>query len=162
MRDVYKALLVLLVIIGCNSAVLADTPAPDFNLPTVDGKTVKLSDFKGQVVYVDFWATWCPPCRKSFPWMESMHQKYKDLGFKIIAVNLDGKREVMEDFVKSMHSTFTVAHDADGSVAETFQVKAMPSSYLIDRAGNIVRSHAGFRDKDMDELEAIFKQLIAK
>ena len=141
--------------------VMANEPAPDFTFKGLDNSNIKISDFKGDVVYVDFWATWCPPCRKSFPWMDAMHQKYKDLGFKIIAVSLDTKREIIDDFVKKMAPHFTIAHDPSGDSASAFKVKGMPSSYLIDRKGNIYASHAGFTDSDKPKLETAIKKLLS-
>jgi len=143
------------------STVLANDPAPSFNFKGLDNSNIKISDFKGDVVYVDFWATWCPPCRKSFPWMESMQQKYKDLGFKIIAVSLDTKREVIDDFIKKMNPHFTIAHDPSGDSASAYKVQGMPSSYIIDRKGNIYKRHIGFNDSDKPRLESEIKKLLS-
>lgn len=143
-----------------NSALAAE-PAPGLTLKKLDNSSFKLSDYKGDVLYVDFWATWCPPCRKSFPWMEEMHQKYSDLGFKVIAISLDTKRDVIDQFLKTMTTNFVIAHDPDGDSATQFKVKGMPSSYLIDRKGNIQIAHQGFNSKDKSKLETAIKKLIA-
>ena len=140
----------------------ATDKAPDFQLPKLNGEKVHLSDFRGQVVYVDFWATWCPPCRKSFPWMESMHQRYQDLGLKIVAISLDQKSDLIKSFLKAHKADFTILHDKEGNVAEAFKVKGMPSSYLVDRKGNIRLKHAGFNEGDKAGLEAQIKQLLAE
>lgn len=139
---------------------LTTKKAPDFTLPTIDGKTVTLSELRGQVVYVDFWATWCPPCRKSFPWMQKMHDRYAKTGLKIIAISLDGKRELIDDFLKSNPVSFTIAHDPKGESADAYKLIGMPSSYIIDRHGNIQQSHAGFRNDDKDKLEAQIKAVL--
>lgn len=136
--------------------------APDFNLKDLDGKTLNLANFKGEVVYLDFWATWCPPCRKSFPWMEQMHNRYKDLGLKIVAVSLDGKRSVIDKFLKANPVSFIILQDPKGQVADAYKLKGMPSSYLIDRNGNIRISHTGFRESDKTKLESSFKELLAE
>ena len=140
----------------------ANEKAPDFQLPKLDGEKIQLSDLRGQVVYVDFWATWCPPCRESFPWMESMHQHYQDLGLQIVAISLDQKSDLIASFLKSHHASFTILQDKEGSVAESFNVKGMPSSYLVDRKGNIRLKHAGFNDGDKADLESHIKQLLAE
>ena len=88
-----------LILLSANS-VFAGQPAPNLTLKKLDESTFKISDLKGDVVYVDFWATWCPPCRKSFPWMEAMHQRYKDLGFQVVAISLDNKRGVIDQFLR--------------------------------------------------------------
>lgn len=142
-------------------SVSAADSAPDITLKTLDNKPFKISDLKGEVVYVDFWATWCPPCRKSFPWMEEMHNKYSDLGFKVIAISLDNKRGVIDQFLNTMKTSFTIVHDPSGASAQKFKVKGMPSSYLIDRHGNIQVRHMGFNSKDKAKLEQQIKDLIA-
>ncbi|HEY5604210.1 MAG TPA: TlpA disulfide reductase family protein [Gammaproteobacteria bacterium] len=142
--------------------VLAAQPAPNLTLKTLNNQDLKISELKGDVVYVDFWATWCPPCRQSFPWMEEMHQRYSNLGFKIVAISLDTKRDVIDQFLKTMTTNFTIAHDPGGESATAFQVKGMPSSYLIDRKGNVHLTHMGFNDRDKAKLESQIKDLIAK
>lgn len=142
--------------------VLAAKTPPDFDLPTLTGGKVQLSKHRGEVVYVDFWATWCAPCRKSLPWMQEMYDKYKDLGFTIIGVNMDGKQDVTEKFVKANHVKFTIARDPNGKIAEAFGVRGMPSSYLIGRDGKLIMAHEGFRDSDKGSLEAHFKKALAQ
>ena len=156
------AFLMFFSLIFSLSAATAVEKAPDFQLPQINGDTVQLSDLRGSVVYVDFWATWCPPCRESFPWMESMHQRYQDLGLQIVAISLDQKRDLIENFLKSHKASFTILQDSEGGSAEAFKVKGMPSSYLVDRKGNIRLRHAGFNDDDKAELESQIKQLLTE
>jgi len=160
-RVVIKAIASLLLIFALGAASAAEK-APDFQLPQMDGNSLKLSDLRGSVVYVDFWATWCPPCRESFPWMESMHQRYQELGLEVVAISLDQKRDLIENFLKAHKASFTILHDSEGDSAEAFQVKGMPSSYLVDRKGNIRMRHAGFNDGDKADLESQIKQLLAE
>lgn len=135
---------------------------PDFTLPTLTGGTVTLSAHKGEVVYVDFWATWCPPCRKSFPWMEQIYRKYKDAGLTIIAVSIDGKQESIEAFLRSNPVSFIIAHDKGGKTGDKFGLQGMPTSYLIGRDGSLHYTHAGFRESDKDILETRIKALLAQ
>lgn len=141
----------------------AEEPAPDFSLPTFpDDEKLSLTDLKGRVVYLDFWATWCPPCRKSFPWMDEMHERYKDQGLSIIAVSVDKKRELIEEFIKKMAPAFIIAHDPSGDIAKAYKLRGMPSSYLIDRNGQLVKVHMGFRSRDKERLEKLISTLLEK
>lgn len=134
-------------------------PAPDFKLPT-QTDPVSLQTLRGQVVYLDFWASWCKPCRRSFPWMNAMQAKYHDKGLQIIAVNLDSDPEQVKRFLEKYPADFIVAFDAEGKVASQYQVKGMPSSYLIDKQGNIHASHIGFRDEAKAAVESQINQLL--
>jgi thiol-disulfide isomerase/thioredoxin len=127
--------------------------APEFDLPSADGQ-VSLSSLRGKVVYVDFWATWCVPCRKSFPWMNEMLERYQDKGLEIVAINLDEDRGNVPRFLEKYPAKFTVLFDPEGESAGKYQVKGMPSSYLIDRKGQLISSHVGFRNEDKEELES--------
>lgn len=91
-----------------------------------------------------------------------MHQRYKDLGFQVVAISLDNKRGVIDQFLKTMDTSFTIAHDPSGDSANAFKVKGMPSSYLIDRQGNIHKTHMGFNDRDKAKLESEIKNLLAE
>jgi cytochrome c biogenesis protein CcmG/thiol:disulfide interchange protein DsbE len=126
--------------------------APSFSLPTSDG-TVCLDSLRGRVVLVDFWASWCGPCRKSFPWMKAMQETYGDKGLTIVAINVDKSREAAEPFLREFPSPLLVAFDPEGKIAEKFNVAAMPSSYLIDRKGQILDAHRGFEPKQSKEWE---------
>ena len=139
----------------------ADTPAPPFTLPTDHGD-ISLSQLQGQVVYVDFWASWCGPCRKSFPWMNDLHARYGAQGLKIVAVNLDTERELSAKFLQKYPARFLVAYDPQGAVAETYHVAGMPTSVLIDRQGRLSYIHQGFREDDMPRLEAEIRALLAQ
>jgi cytochrome c biogenesis protein CcmG, thiol:disulfide interchange protein DsbE len=141
------------------AAGLGDT-APAFTLQTAAGDTVSLERLRGKVVYVDFWASWCGPCRRSFPWMNEMHGKYGSKGFAIVAVNVDKKRADAERFLSQVPAEFTVVYDMPGATPAAYAVKGMPSSYLIDAAGRIVAVEQGFRDERAAELEAQVRGMI--
>ena len=132
--------------------------APDFSLPVINKEAkFNLKDLRGRVVYVDFWATWCPPCRKSFPWMEEMHTRYHNDGLTIVAISVDSKHELAEKFVQDLKPSFISAHDPAKKTAKLYNLKAMPSSYLIDRNGNIISTHLGFRSSKSKIIEAEIK-----
>ena len=136
-------------------------PAPDFSLPLATGTgEINLKDLKGQVVYLDFWATWCPPCRKSFPWMNELNERYKKAGLTIIAVGVDKKLDLIKKFIGETNPGFAVAHDPTGTIAKTYKLRAMPSSYLIDREGRLVSTHLGFRTSKIKQLETEIQHLL--
>ncbi len=160
MKKIISLAIFVLILFSSNSFAVFNQ-APDIELPGVD-KNVKLEDFRGKVVYLDFWASWCVPCKKSFPWMDKIKQRYSNQGFEIIAVNLDKDRKQANTFLKRMDVSFTVAFDESGSSASAYKLKGMPSSYLIGRDGKVYASHIGFREKDKDKLEQAIKTLLQK
>jgi cytochrome c biogenesis protein CcmG/thiol:disulfide interchange protein DsbE len=131
-------------------------PAPGFRLPMSAG-TVSLDSLRGRVVYVDFWASWCEPCRRSFPWLKTMNDRYQEKGLTIVAINLDKDRQAAESFLLKYPAPFRVAFDPSGKTAEAFRVSAMPSSYLIDRKGTIVYAHAGFDSRKTAAIETLIR-----
>lgn len=126
--------------------------APAFDLPAAQGN-VKLGDYKGKTVYLDFWASWCGPCKQSFPWMNDMQAKYGARGLQVIAVNLDAKAEDARTFLASVPAQFIIAYDPAGSSAQQYRIKGMPSSVLIGPDGKVISVHAGFNQGSRAELE---------
>jgi thiol-disulfide isomerase/thioredoxin len=119
-----------------------------------------LDTLHGQVVLLDFWASWCSPCLHSFPWMNDLQKKHAGEGLVIVAVNLDQDRTLAEAFLQKVPAQFRVEYDAEGAVARQFEVQAMPTSFLIDRDGKIRLRHAGFKEKQREEREAEIVQLL--
>ncbi|WP_205859134.1 TlpA disulfide reductase family protein [Pleionea sediminis] len=115
---------------------------------------------KGQVIYVDFWASWCKPCRHSFPWMNYMLRKHKSDGFKVITVNLDKERSLADAFLEENPASFKVIFDAKGQLAEKFKLKGMPMSFIISRDGSLVSGHVGFNEEKKIEYENAIEQLL--
>jgi cytochrome c biogenesis protein CcmG/thiol:disulfide interchange protein DsbE len=142
------------------SALDAGVAVPELSLPGLRD-AVSLAALKGKVVYVDFWASWCGPCKQSFPFMNELQAKYAGQGLEIVAVNVDAKRDDADRFLAEVPARFTVAFDARGESARRFDVKAMPSSVLVDRSGKVVVLHKGFRDEDKKELETRIAQALA-
>jgi len=160
MKQTITYILFTFVLLSQNSFA-AFNQAPDINLPGIDGD-VRLESLKGKVVYLDFWASWCQPCKNSFPWMRDMKQIYADQGLEILAVNLDNDRKLADAFLKEMDVNFIVAFDESGKSASEYKLKGMPSSYLIGRDGKVYTSHIGFRDKDKTQIEQAIKNLLHK
>ena len=146
--------LVLVVASACAGAVDTGVVAPAFVVVDANGRSVDLASLRGKVVYVDFWASWCAPCRRSFPWMNAMHEKYNAKGLVVVAINVDQKRADADRFLAQVPAQFTVAYDPQGNSPKTYAIKGMPSSVLIDRQGRVILVHAGFRDEDREILEA--------
>lgn len=138
-------------------------PAPQFNLPSLlQNQSVSLNQFSGKVVYVDFWASWCAPCRTSFPLLNKLQQKLKDQGFEVVAINLDEDPANAEKFLKDFSVTFTILRDRNGEWADKYVVESMPTSFIVDRQGVIQNIHHGFTSDDINELEQKIVQLLAK
>jgi cytochrome c biogenesis protein CcmG, thiol:disulfide interchange protein DsbE len=135
--------------------------APDFDLPGKQG-SVKLSDYKGKAVYLDFWASWCGPCKQSFPWMNEMHTKYAAQGFAVVGVNVDAKQADATGFLAQTPAQFDVVFDPKGTSPRAYGVKGMPSSVLIGPDGKVLALHAGFKDEERAALEDKIKSALKK
>jgi len=135
--------------------------APNFKLNGQKNQ-IELNGYRGKIVYLDFWASWCQPCRKSFAWMNKMQSLYAEEGLTVIAINLDESRTNADKFLQQIPANFKVAFDPKGNTAEVYNVKAMPSSYLIDKNGELVFSNLGFRGNDEVALENKIRALLGK
>ena len=141
--------------------LIAATEAPDIKIPGLQGE-VELSALTGKVVYLDFWASWCKPCVKSFPWMKEIKTRYQALDFEILAVNLDTDRKAADAFLDKIQVNFLIGFDPEGNTATSYQLRGMPSSFLIGRDGKIYATHIGFRDQDKKKIELAIKQLLSQ
>lgn len=135
--------------------------APDFSLLDLDGKTVRLSDFNGQVRIVDFWATWCPPCRKEIPHFQALHEKYGTGGLTVIGVALDETgAEVVRPFVEEQRMTYTSVIGSQDVARQYGGIEAIPTTFVIDKQGKVFRKYVGYRD--YETFEADVKTLLAQ
>ncbi len=133
----------------------ASFQAPDFTLPTLSGGTIHLADFRGKVILLNFWATWCVPCRMEMPALEAFYQRHKDAGLAVLAINMDTLSTAsVEAFVQEVMVTFPVPLDPSWSIARDYRVLGLPTTYLIDRAGNVVVREVGERDW-LDEVSRV-------
>jgi cytochrome c biogenesis protein CcmG/thiol:disulfide interchange protein DsbE len=153
-------LAVLINAAPAHAARIGDS-APAFDLATADGRSVSLDGLRGNVVYVDFWASWCVPCKQSFPWMNALQDRHRGERFAIVAINVDKHRPDAERFLRDVPATFPVVFDAAGATPAAFDVKGMPSSYLIDRNGKVVAIEEGFHDDRVAAIEAQIRALLA-
>jgi len=135
---------------------------PALTLRTLDGKTVTTADLKGKVVLLDFWASWCIPCRKSFPEVDRLSKDFEQKGLTVIAVSVDEQRKNAESFLSLFPHTMTIALDDKGTAAQALDLQGMPSSLLVDRAGHIRFTHMGYTDKTIGQFRIEIAQLLAE
>jgi cytochrome c biogenesis protein CcmG/thiol:disulfide interchange protein DsbE len=121
-----------------------------------------LTQYKGKVVVVDFWASWCVPCRRSFPWLNNMQEKYGDEGLVIVGVNMDSDTAEAHKFLQEFPADFTIIYDSDRALGKQYSVEAMPTSFVIGRNGEIVANHLGFKVKKQDEYEQVLVETLNK
>jgi peroxiredoxin len=124
------------------------TKAIDFTLTSLDGKKVSLSDFRGKNVYLNFFATWCPPCKRELPDMEKLYKEYKDKGLELLVVDLGEKQSTVKSFMESNNYSFNVLLDTDNEVAQTYNISSIPVSYFIDKDGIITELKVGALEED--------------
>jgi len=139
---------IILAILLASSSVFAGAikgAAPDFTLKSLSGKNVKLSEYRGSVVMINFWASWCGPCRQEMPALEQLYKRYQDLGFVILGVNTDEDPSKSRILLKDIKVTFPVLFDSNNNIVKTYDVQAMPTTYLVDRNGNLRYVHKGYK-----------------
>jgi len=132
------------------------TAAPDFTLEDLSGKRVSLKQFRGRVVFLNFWATWCIPCREEMPAMEKLHRELKDDGLEVVAVNFKESNQQVRKFFEELGLTFTALLDKDGEVSREYGVWSLPLSYFIDRRGEFVGKAIGSRNWDSEAARNFF------
>jgi len=139
----------LVVASAATGAVRIGEEVPSVSLPNIMGANeVSLSSLRGKVVYVDFWASWCSPCRLSFPQLEALHREFNTRGFEVFAISVDREIADARGFLEEMPVSYTVLHDDQASTPRNFGVLGMPTGYLIDRSGTVRWVHAGFKKSD--------------
>ncbi len=154
--------LVLGTVSFARAEVKAGQPAKDFDAPTLAGSPLKLSSLRGKVVLVDFWASWCEPCKKELPLLDKLAPKLHAKGIEIVAVNIDDDKAKAADFVKSHGLHLTVVPDSTKKIVGAYEPPKMPSSFVVDKAGMVRAVHGGFEPGDEQKLEAELTQLVSK
>lgn len=134
--------------------------APDFTLKSRDGKNLRLSDYRGQVVMINFWASWCGPCRQEMPLLEDLYKRYSKLGFTIVGVNVDTDSSKANNYLKDVSVSFPIVYDTGNTVSKSFNVNAMPTTVIVDRNGNMRFLHQGYKPGYENEYKKQVKQLI--
>jgi peroxiredoxin len=152
----------LTAIVAASAAFAADSggPAPAFTLTALTGGQTALSQYRGQVVLVNFWATWCGPCQQEMPLLDQMYKKYKPAGFTLIGVNVDKEEPAVKELLARKPVSFPVLLDPANQVSKAYHVDEMPSSVIIDRKGEIRYIHRGYRPGDENDYQDRIRQLI--
>jgi peroxiredoxin len=138
----------------------ANTPAPSFTLTSRGGQDVSLAQYKGQVVMLNFWASWCGPCRQEMPLLESIYHKYNKMGFTMIGVNVEPDSNAANDWLKATPVSFPILYDRDSKVSKLYDVSGMPSTVIIDRNGKVRVLHRGYKPGDENEYLDSIRTLI--
>jgi len=135
-------------------------PAPQFTLASKAGSDISLSQYKGQVVMINFWASWCGPCRQEMPLLESIYKKYNRMGFTMIGVNVEPDSKAADEWLKATPVSFPILYDRDSKVSKLYNVAGMPSTVIIDRNGNLRKLHRGYQPGDENEYLDSIRALI--
>ena len=159
-RFLKQTAMALVLMAGTAFAADAGGPAPSFTLAALTGQQAALSQYKGQVVMVNFWATWCGPCQQEMPLLDQMYKKYKPAGFTLIGVNVDKEAPAVKELMARKPVSFPVLLDPANQVSKAYHVNEMPSSVFIDRKGEIRYIHRGYRPGDENEYQDRIRQLI--
>ena len=157
--------LITFVVVAWTSSVFAATetlkgPAPQFALPAKAGGQVQLADFQGDVVMVNFWASWCAPCRQEMPLIEGLYKKYGKLGFTVLAVNVDANSADAQKILKDIPTSFPIGFDNKNKVSELYGVDSMPTTVMVDRKGNMRFLHRGYKPGYEADYEKQIRQLL--
>jgi thiol-disulfide isomerase/thioredoxin len=164
-RGVHSAAAIVLVAALSAIGIAANgdgRPAPPISLPDRNGAVITLQSLRGRVVLLDIWASWCPPCRAAFPAYDALYREYRDKGLDVLAVNVDEKRNAADGFLSGRDFQMRVLFDPKGTAPAGFNLRGMPTSYLLDRRGVIRFSHQGFTDKLVPQYRREIEQLLAE
>jgi len=158
-----RALTFLAVLLACPVLALAlevGAAPPDIAMTTLAGKPISLASLRGKVVLIDFWASWCAPCKEEMPFLEALHKKHSRSGFVIVGVSVDSERANADKFIRDLKVTFPIVHDEKHVVADSYKPPRMPTSFILDRAGKVRFVHAGYHKDDAAKIEREVAQLL--
>jgi len=142
---------------------MVGAPAPDFSLPALnDSFMINLADYRGKIVYLDFWSSWCLPCRISLPALSALRDEFSDDDFEIIAIDVDRIPQEGRDFLKRYPVSYPVASDSTGQAAERYHLVGMPTSFIVDRQGIVRHVKRGFKEQDIKELRIVISSLLSE
>ena len=152
--------MLLICFLGTAGASPVSGPAPDFTLKSLGGKNLKLSEMAGNVVLINFWASWCGPCREEMPLLNAMHKKYEPLGFTVLGVNVEEQADNARGFLRDFPVDFPVLLDSSNQVSKLYNVVAMPTTVVVDRDGNLRYLHKGYKSGDEKKYQEMIKKLV--
>ena len=162
-RSSPRLLMVCLISLMCVSMTGGASikgPAPNFTLKSVSGKNLKLSEMTGNVVLINFWASWCGPCREEMPLLNALHKKYEPLGFTVLGVNVEEQADKAKGFLSDFPVDFPILLDNTNKVSKQYNVIAMPTTVLVDRDGNVRYLHEGYKPGDEKKYRQMIKKLV--
>lgn len=142
------------------AAVTVQDSAPDFTLKSLEGANLRLEEYRGQVVLINFWASWCGPCRQEMPLLDRLHQRYEDTGFAVLGINVEGEAAPAQELIDRIPVTFPVLIDEGQLVSELYRLEAMPSTVVVDRDGVVRYIHRGYKPGDEAKYVEVVKSLI--
>ena len=154
------ACLISLVCVSLAGAASVKGPAPNFTLKSLGGKNLKLSEMTGNVVLINFWASWCGPCREEMPLLNALHKKYQPLGFTVLGVNVEEELDGARRFLKNVPVDFPILLDNTNKVSKQYKVVAMPTTVVVDRDGNMRFLHEGYKPGDEKKYRQMIKKLV--
>ena len=160
LKQIYIALFCLVSLAGPAATSGTIDLAPDFALKGSSGQNLRLSELRGQVVMINFWASWCGPCRQEMPHLEALYQRYESLGFELLGINVEQDRRQADQMLRDIDVSFPILFDDGNEVSELYNVIAMPSTILIDRDGRIRHIHHGYKSGFEEEYQSQIRSLI--
>ena len=163
LQAILRSALTLLLAVGLAApaaAVTIQDSAPDFTLKSLEGSNLRLEEYRGQVVLINFWASWCGPCRQEMPLLDRLHQRYVDTGFAVLGVNVEGEEAPARELIDKIPVTFPVLIDEGQLVSELYKLEAMPSTVVVDRDGVVRYIHRGYKPGDEAKYVEVVKELI--
>jgi len=160
MRKTIAAIVTALAISLAAATTTPTGPAPAFTLASRAGQEVSLAQYKGQVVMINFWASWCGPCRQEMPLLESIYKKYNKMGFTMLGVNVEPDSNAANEWLKATPVSFPILYDRDSKVSKLYDVAGMPSTVIIDRSGKLRVLHRGYKPGDENEYLDSIRSLI--
>ncbi len=159
-RNAALAAVMAVAVSGPATAVTIQDSAPDFTLRSLEGSNLRLEEYRGQVVLINFWASWCGPCRQEMPLLDRLHQRYVDTGFAVLGINVEGEEAPARELIDKVPVTFPVLIDEGQLVSELYKLEAMPSTVVVDRDGVVRYIHRGYKPGDEAKYVEVVKELI--
>jgi peroxiredoxin len=164
-RDIWSSAAFLLIVLMISASAFADIPggqkkAPDFTLKSSTGSNVKLSEFRGRVVLVNFWATWCTPCKEELPFFNTLYRRYQNLGLEVLGVNIDKVSSHGAKMSAALGLSFPVLFDPTGKTSNLYQIRTMPTTYVVAKDGTVRHVHWGFGPAEASRYESEIRALL--
>ena len=156
----WALLLAALSFTAASTAATLQSPAPDFTLKSRSGENLKLSELRGEVVMVNFWASWCGPCRQEMPLLDQLYKRFSPMGFTILGVNVEEDSADAEKVLGEIPVSFPILFDSRNQVSKAYDINAMPSTFLVDRDGKVRYLHKGYKPGYEDEYQRQIRELI--